>query len=466
MAGLKRRAAAFAALAGLFCAPLSGCYTPSTTSAPDRAIAVYRAAKERRAASRSAAHREDGGTLTLSLERAVELARENSAEVAEMNARVATARALAEEEGQLDNPEIRVSPVQLDRLLKDRPEVSVGLRVPLPRPGEIDAKVAGVRGQERAARAEAEAAARRAEAEARWAFESVQLYDAEIQAAEEEVSARAKLVEAVKARVERAIATRVDEALARMSSAESSQEAQNLRALRAVALGELLDVTGLPASTTLRLEGAPVDTDRLPELPGEEALIEEALKSRPELAIAAARIDAASAAVYIERAKRWPWLSFVQLGYDFEPGVRDGLGWTFSAAVEVPLLSLNNGGAAYADAEAKEAKLAFASEVGRVAREVRELFRQARAARELALSFKGGALPAADEAAEAIKSALDAGQSDMTRVAFVEERRSAVRRRRLDRVRRYFEVVAELRAAVGGRLPNAPPESTAKEPPK
>jgi len=304
------------------------------------------------------------------------------------------------------------------------------------------------------------------EAEARWAFENVLLFDAEIEAANVEAETGKELAAAVKTRVERSQATRMDEALTLLAREESSQETAELRAEREIALGALLDLIGLPASTQVRLVGPPLDPAHLPELPGEEALVEAALTARPELEVAAARMDAAAAGAYIERAKRWPWVSFVQLGYDFEPSVRDGLGWTFGAGVEVPLFSLNSGSVARADAETTEARRGFEGGVARVAREVRDRLREARAARDLVRSFKESAVPAADRASSEEKAALDAGQSDLMRLAMVEERRGGVRRQRLKLLRRYHEAMAALRTAVGGRIPAASPSSSGQEPRK
>lgn len=383
-----------------------------------------------------------------------------------MSARAEAMGARVDEASQWKNPELRVSAVQLDEILLDKPKVDLKLRISPARPGEIDAEVAIARAEEGAARAEAKASELAAEAEARWMFKNVLLFDAEIEAADEEASGRAKLTLAIKARADRAQATRVDEALAMLENEKASQEGAALRAERSAALGSLLDILGVAGSADVKLLGAALDPATLPDLPSEDALVEAALAARPEPAVAAARIDATHAAAYIERAKQWPWLSFVELGYDFEPGVRRGLGFAFGAGLEVPLFSVNSGGVLRADADTKEARAALEAAVERVASEVRARLREARAALDVARSFRGSTDPAAARAAEAVNAALDAGQSDLLRVALVEEKRSAVRREQLKLVRRYHEAMAALRSAVGGRMPEAPPTASAKEPSK
>jgi cobalt-zinc-cadmium efflux system outer membrane protein len=372
-----------------------------------------------------------------------------------MHARAQVAEAVTEEEGQLENPELRISGIQLDDILQDKPKLDLGLRISPARPGEIDAKVAAARAEASAVRAEAKMEENLAEAEARWMFANVLLFDAEIEAAEAEAAARKKLADVTRARVERALATRVDEAFAALEREEAAEEAADLKAQREVALGALLDRLGLPPSSKVRLVGDPIDPASLPALPEEEALVEAALAARPELAAAAARMDVAGANAYIERTKRWPWISFVQLGYDFEPSVREGLGWTFAAAVELPLFSINTGGVLRADAQKVEARRVFEAEVSRIVAEVRARHREARTARDLVRSYRDRAVQAADSASEAVAAALDAGQSDLVEMALVERQRSATRRQRLKLLRRYHEALAALSAAVGKKLPAA-----------
>lgn len=445
------RARGLAAIVIGTCATLTACYSPSRTAAPDRALMVYRASRS----ARAEAPPDVVPPQTLTLEGAVAMAKSRSARVAAGQARIAVAEARTEEAGQIENPQVRVSNIRLDQYVNDKPRLDVGLRISPARPGEIDANVAFARAEESEVRAEVLVEQQEDEAEVRWLFEEVLLFDAELTALDAAVEARRRLGSVVKARLDRQLATRIDDAYAELSSMEAEQDRAEARALRGAAYEALMDRLGLPRTAEVKLVGEPPSADRLPELPGEEAVVEAALRARPEIAAAAARIDAASAETYLQKAKRWPWFSFVQFGYEFEPDIEDPLGFSFQAGIEVPLFSLNSGGVRRAEAEGAEARRTFEAEVERIAREVRDRLREARAARELVLTFRNGAIPAADRAASEVKAALDVGQVDLLQMELVEERRIELRMQELKRLRDYYEARAELRQAAGGKLPAA-----------
>ena len=428
---------------------LTGCYSHPRTPAGSRAIAVYQETMRRAAKPEAPV----SVPATLTADQAVDIALRRSARVKAASARAAAVEATAEEEGQIDNPELRLQNVRLDQILDREPRVDVSLRFSPPRPGEVDAKVAQARAEGNEARAEANLEAHTQELEVRLLFSDVLLYDAEIEAADAASGSQRRLLGLIKARTERALSTWLDEISAELAARETEQDRAILKADRDIAFGALMDRLGLPEDAPVRLVGDARELALLPELPDEETAILLALKNRPEIAAVAARIDAAEASIYVEKAQRMPWLSFFEVGYTFAPRIPEGLGWSFGAGVELPLLSLNNGAVLRAEAERTAAKRALEAEVERVVLEVRARLREARVARDLVRAHAEGPAPAADRATAEAKKAIDAAQVDALQLEIIEERRLKVAMVKLDLLRRFYTAFVSLSLAVGGKLP-------------
>lgn len=389
---------------------------------------------------------------TLTADQAVEMVLRRSTRVRAAEARAAAAEAVAEEEGQLDNPTLRIQNLRLDQVLDREPRVDVGLRFSPPRPGELDAKVAQARAEGGEARAEAALEAQIEEAEVRLLFSEALLFEAEIDAAGEAVASQWRLVELIRARTERGAATRLEEISAELEARETEQERELLKADRDIAFGALMDRLGLPDKAPVKLLGDTRELSVLPDLPDEEEAVVTALKSRPEIAAAAARIDAAEASIYVEKAARWPWLSFFEVGYTFAPRIPDGLAWSVGAAVELPLFSTNGGAILRAEADRTAAKRLLEAEVHRVVLEVRARHRECRVARDLVKAYSGGPIPAADRASAEAKKAIDAAQVDALLLESIEEKRAKVMMERVSLLRRFYTALAGLSAAIGGKV--------------
>ncbi|WP_437963462.1 TolC family protein [Sorangium sp. So ce260] len=449
-------------LSSIACLSLVACAAPAQLEGPERAVALYREARAAKAearargglaAGRSAAPRE------LSVDDAVAMAREQSGTVAAMRAREATARAQidAASAATYRNPEVRISQLRLDQALDREPRLAAGLRIRPPRPGEAGAAADVARAEVDVARAETRVEELELEAEVRWLFDEVLLLDAEIEALEEVAATRRRLADQERARVAVSQGTAVDEAMAALSAAVAEEDGAAPRARREVARAALLERVGLDPASPVRLVGDPVATAPLVALASEEALIEAALRNRPEVALAAAELDAAGAEGALARTLRWPWLSFIEFGYEFSPATRDPLGWTLEAGIELPLFDTHASEVAAADAGATAAQRTFAAEVQRVAREVRDRLREARAAGALVEEFRSRALPAVERAGVEVARALESRQIDGVRALGLEERRAAARVKLLKLVREYRTALAELRIVVGGPLDARPP---------
>jgi len=261
-------------------------------------------------------------------------------------------------------------------------------------------------------------------------------------------------------RLEGAEATSIDEAMAELAAVEAEANSAFLRARRSEVLGALLDRLGFAPDSSVEVLGEPPLAWPPPALAPEAALVEAALRRRPEVEVAAARINAADARAFAERGKRWPWFSFLELGYEFAPSTvapspTSGLGWTFQAGVELPIFDTNRAGVEASRAARSAAERALSAEVEKVAREVRARLREVQAAAALVTEFRARALPAAERAGSASARALEGRNVDVIRALSVDERRVLVQVRLLGLLRRYREAVAALRLAVGGRLPQA-----------
>lgn len=430
---------------------LTGCYSLPKTSAGSRAVAVYQESMRR------ATEPEPAVTIpaTLTIDQAVEMVMRKSARVRAAHARAAAASAAADEEGQLENPELRIQNVRLDQILDREPRVEVGLRVSPPRPGELDAKVAQARAEGNEARADAVLEAHTEELEIRLLFSDVLLYEAEIKAADDAAASQRRLVGLMKARAEQGLSTRLDEIGAELAARETEQDRAVLKADRDIAFGALMDRLGFPEDAPVRLIGETSELSILPELPSEQAAVLTALKNRPEIAAASARIDAADASIYAEKALRLPWLSFFEVGYNFAPRIPDPYGWSFGAGVELPLFSLNNGAVGRAEAERTAAKRELEAEVERVVLEVKARLREARTARDLVRSHNEVLAPATAQAMAEVKKALEVAQVEALELEVIEERRYKVTKTKLELLRRFYEAYSALSVAVGGKLSEA-----------
>ncbi|MDC3960286.1 TolC family protein [Polyangium jinanense] len=453
---------------------LAGCSVPLQMSGSERAIAMYRESlgprgslsvrhdeSTRRDAARHQTSTPDAAPRVLTVEDAVVLAKKNSAQLSALEAGAATAEAGIAAANKHTNPELRISQIRLNQFVEGEPQIRTAVRFSPDRPGDVDAEVAEARAEQAEAQAEARAEEITIEADVRWLFDDVALIDAEIAAARAVAEARRALAAQMKNRLAAAEATSIDEAMAELAAVEAESDLAEQQAHRREVLGELLDRIGLEPGASVEVVGEPPLAWPPPDLPSEQALIEEALRRRPEVAIAAARIDAADARAYAERARRFPWFSFVELGYQFTPGTPatpgtlTGLAWTFQAGVELPIFDTNRAGAAAAGAAKTSSERALAGEVEQVAREVRARLREAEASRALVTEFRTRALPAAAQAGTASKRALEGRNVDVVEALSVDAQRVKVELRLLALVRRYRTAVSELRRAVGGHFPAA-----------
>ncbi len=155
---------------------------------------------------------------------------------------------------------------------------------------------------------------------------------------------------------------------------------------------------GLDPSVPVRLIGAPKGAWPPRSCPRRRRPSSSRSSRRPEIELAAAQGDAADATLHAERAARWPWLSFVEVGYEFRPESVLGRAWTFGLGIELPVFDTHRAATVAADTARKAEQRALGAAVELVTREVRTSLSEAQATRALVTELRRRMTPAAERA--------------------------------------------------------------------
>jgi outer membrane protein, heavy metal efflux system len=427
-----------------------GCYQGAHTDAPARAVELYRASLP--------PEPKPLGASRLTLTEAVRRAKATSGKLAAVRAKAAKTQAHVGDAARVHNPELRVSGVRVDQIARREPEAKVRLRFRPPRPVENEARTAEAEAEARGADTAIAAEEHRIEARVIDLFARIHALEAELTLRERVAALERELAGRLAARVAESHGTALDQALAQLKAEDASSDAAETRGERLRLLGDLGDEIGATLDEGTKLDGGPDATLEPVALPGEQELVEQALRNAPGIGAAAARMDAASAKGDAERAQQWPWFTFLDIGYVFEPvaeGSPQGRNWLFGAGLELPVFDWNQGGVDTADAARVEAERELDAEVGHVVAEVRSKRREVQTAAEAVRSFRAGPRQAAARASEEAERALQAGHVDDLVALGVEGRRAAVELEGRKLVRRYLVALGELEAVTGWH-PGAP----------
>lgn len=449
------------ALLALTVSALTGCYSQQRTQGPDEALAIYR--QRARAATpprfqgpttnaRGESTPDIPPNAPLTVDNAIALAKKNSAQLAELQGRVAEAEAGIDAAGQRRNPELRATNMRVGRSNEGLNVITPRIRFHPERPGEIGAREAEARAERDEVRAHVLAEEAAIEAEVRWLFDDLLVLDAEIAASERAAATRGKIAAQVKDDVTSATATGIDADVAALFALEADGDVADLRARRALVLAGLLERIGRPAGSKIELRGDATAWPP-PPLPAEAALIEQALRGSPRIAGTAARIDAAGARLDREQGRRWPWLEFVEIGYEIAPSPSGVPLFTVGAGVELPVFTTNGGRVRQADASKTAASHQLEADVEKIVREVRLRLRAVESAAALVGEFRSKSLPLLERAKADMERALASGSINMVRALTIEERTNLVEVKLYKLVRRYRTSLDELRRVVGGPLP-------------
>ena len=438
-------------IAIVFLWTIASCYTAPIASSGEMAILAHQNQLDFRADGLQQLNGSEG-TQSLTAEEAVELALKSDSGLRVRRAFLSRAKSRVSAAGELRNPEIRYSQEKLEDFMGDETRLDIEFRLRPPRPGELGAREEIARSEVRSAKARLDMAQERVAYKVRSLFREIGFLGIELGAVRNSIEIRERLVELTKTRVKEGLATKMDLALVEVTHYESLQDRQELESELENLRRELSHRVGLPTGTKLQLKGTETNKVNLASLPSVEDLVRRALNSREELEVAASRIRAADAELFIEKLEWVPWISHIRVGYEMEPASAKRNAMTAGIAFELPLLSLNLGDIEAAEAETVLRQTEFDRQVQDIASSVREQYRRVKTAAQKAQTLEQGAKLAVDRGAIAARMAMEAGQVDIRGLTLVEERRASVHRKWLRALRSYNQELTKLMDAVGGDL--------------
>lgn len=383
--------------------------------------------------------------LKLTLAEALERAIASDPTLAVLEAQTAAEAARMAAAGELDNPELRFTDIDFGAGT-DASELTLRARPPLP--GAVRAKREIARAEFEEAGAEAERARQLLAVRVRELFDLSLLHARAAELAAEAASLESREVALLKRELERGVITRGDVAERALESSRSRLKCDRIARRLAASNGALTRLLGPSAPTTVIPLGEPSAPDELAAIDEADAtLVERALHARPEIRGAAASIDAAQARSWLEKAEQWPWLSFVQVGYDFRPSGAEA--WQAGVAVDLPLFHRNRDGVRAAEADLLVVRRGFEAIARQIAEEVSTaLVRAGEAAGDLE-RFRQGPARAAASSLRATEVAHRRGQASASDLLRAERRDIEARLTELTLAEEYVAAFAELGAAVG-----------------
>lgn len=379
----------------------TGCYHPSRISVAERTEAYWTTGERRPL---------QGKRLTLA--DALQRAKTENAEVAARKAQLEALRAEVEASASIDNPELRVGQLRLDRLTHDDAEVEVKLRVKPPRPIENDARRAEAEADARAAEAELAAAEVTAVAQARIAYYEAASADRVIAAARRLDALAEKRSAVVLRGLSESRATQLEVALANVDRAGLARDLRSLEREKQRALARLGDQIATDLPDDVELDAIDLEALTKLQLPEDGALVKLSMTSAPGLARRAAEVDAASAKADRQRTGQVPWFSFLELGYDFSKSTVDPEGFTFGAGVSLPIFDTRSAAIDAADAQVEARKRRLDADAKALLEELREAVREVKAEQDALGVARDELHAAAKQAAEEADKALAAGRID------------------------------------------------------
>lgn len=379
----------------------TGCYHATRISVAER-TETYWATSDRRPLQ--------GKRLTLA--DALQRAKAENAEVAARKAQLEALRAEVEASAAIDNPELRVGQLRLDRLTHDDAEVEVKLRVKPPRPIENDARRAEAEAEARAAEAELAAAEVAAVARARVAYYEAASADRVIAAARRLDALAEKRSAIVLRGLSESRVTQLEVALANVDRAGLARDLRSLEREKARALSRLGDQIAADLPDDVELDAIDLEALTKLQLPEDAALVKLSMTASPDLARRAAEVDAASAKADRQRTGQVPWFSFLELGYDFSKSTVDPEGFTFGAGLSLPVFDTRSAAIDAADAQVEARKRRLDADARALLETLREAVREVKTEQEALGVGRDELRAATKQAAEEADKALAAGRID------------------------------------------------------
>jgi cobalt-zinc-cadmium efflux system outer membrane protein len=428
-------------------AATAGCFH-ATPYSPTAAQEQWRAQHDEETARTSATAAASPAGPGLTADETYALALVHSPDVTMLSATTDTAVAEIQAARQLENPQLRLTSFNIDDVLANKPALNIGLRMPIPRPGTVRARVAGAEQAAEGQRGLTEDAKRLLREQIDLLFAQLTVLSVDLEQAERAVALQVERRKELDLRTELAVSTRVDVALAVVEEAEARKDLVELRDTIALSEQQLARLAGIHGPVRFQLDpellrpAAPVERD---------VLIERALGARPELRTAHALVVEAEAEAHVTRADAWPWFDWVQLQYRAGPGsppTAFGLGMS----ITLPLLSWNRGAIKASKALVRQRKAEHDGRVVAIADEVDAAAAAVERTRERVLALERELLPAIEVATTEARSALATGAIDAIAANAVEIKAVAAKRAHLAALLEHRVAVVVLEALVGGSV--------------
>jgi len=432
---------------------LTGCFHGHSYT-PQRTVTTWR--DMQRAASTAATTRPaeaPGPGQPLTADQAYALALARSPELAAAEARAEVAEAGIQAARQLDNPQLRLTNFNIDDVVTDRTGMNIGLRIPIPRPGTIHAKVAGARLGAEGQRGLADDARRQLRARIFKLYARMAMLRADLEQHTRAGQLRGGQRDELGARVGQSVGTHLDLALADVAHAQSLDAAARIEGEMSRVAAELQRILGATEAPTLQVDPGELQLRDL-EL-DRDALTERAMSSRPELRLAQTLVGQAQAEVYLARSEAYPWFDWAQVQYRAGPKA-NATSWGFGVAMTLPVFSLNRGEIKASKALVRQREFEERAQIAAVASEVGEAIERVEQSARRVKDLETRLLPQIETATRAAETALAAGALDPVTASTVATRMVEARRTHIAALLEHREAVIDLETAIGGPLA-APP---------
>jgi outer membrane protein TolC len=249
------------------------------------------------------------------------------------------------------------------------------------------------------------------------------------------------IVASMEKRVAEGYAAEADMLRFRAEAARAANHLARARIEGERAEAELAFLVGRPVA------GARLEKPELPPPPGgePEALAEQAIAHRPDVAAARARAARARGTMSLEQARRYPDLALAG-GYKRTAGLDTAV---VGLVATVPVFERNGRAVARAEADARAAELELEATIARARAEASILVRAARSLQARLARLDEDLVRPAEEARRSALAAFREGATDVLRVVDAERTNTEARREALDLTVEAFLASGRARLAAG-----------------
>lgn len=344
----------------------------------------------------------------------------------------------------VDDPELRIGRTAEDQLLGTSNKLGVALRIKPPAPWTLDARISRARAERDVESSVSRAAARTLTAEIQELYADLAFGDATQAMLRQQLEVRRERTRVLSERAERGTATQVETLLAAHDLAELETSLSEIEGGQLRARGKLTALLGVPDAQTWKpvIDRGRFETVRT-ELP--TTLGQRALAADPSLTELAARVNAAGAEVYEEKAKRLPALAWVQVERATEASSSE---WSVGAAFTLPLSNVVGGKLAVARAEENRYRRARERAVSEILQRVRDAAALVEDTGQHAARLAARLAPL-DAQLEALLAQERTANGDPVKILLLEERHLKSRRDLLAASYAHRRAVIELERIVG-----------------